>query len=211
MKHLPQYIVKVATTDDYQYAEIISEELALSAAKRGVNINKRTPQYVQNKINNGQAVIAINSLNNEWVGFCCIEVWAHEKYLASSGLIISPKYRGLGISKSLKVKLFELCQMKFPSAKFFSLTSNPVIMHINHELGYTIVPYSDVMRDPLFANGGSSWVDYADLMSHPTGAAKHVAMVYDPFTPIQRKATSNISQYFFNKIKSIKRKVVRVA
>ena len=52
----------------------------------------------------GNAVIAID--NDEFAGFCYIEVWGHGKYVAHSGLIVSPKHKRKRISKNNQEKRF---------------------------------------------------------------------------------------------------------
>ena len=59
--------------------------MAASAQARGTGIARRTPEYIEMKINEGKAVIAVTK-DGEWVGFCYIETWEGE-YVANSGLI----------------------------------------------------------------------------------------------------------------------------
>ncbi|MBS1750151.1 MAG: GNAT family N-acetyltransferase [Bacteroidetes bacterium] len=174
------FIIRIATSGDYKYTDDIIDEMAISAENRGTGISRRTPEYIKEKMNAGLAVIAINPDNDEWAGFCCIEVWQHEKFVANSGLIVAPKYRGMGISKEIKIKLFELCRTKFPHARIFSLTTSPVVMGINKTLGYVTVPYSDILNDPLFLTGCNSWVNYVDLMKDRHLSSLYIAMVSDP-------------------------------
>lgn len=173
-------VTRIATPADYKYAESIANEMAYSAAKRGTGIANRTPEYILNKMQDGQAVIAIDTENDTWAGFSCMEVWEHEKYVAKSGLIVAPDYRGIGISKSIKTTLFELCRTKFPRAKLFSLSTSPAVMHINLELGYRIVPNEEILQDELFLQGCTSWVNYVELMNKQYTELPYVAMVYDP-------------------------------
>ena len=180
MEYKLNCIIRVATSGDYKYTDDIIDEMAISAKKRGTGIGRRTPEYIRGKMNAGLAVIAINPDNNEWVGFCCIEVWQHEKYVANSGLIISPKYRGLGISKKIKIKTLELCRVKFPHARIFSLTTSPAVISVNHSLGYSNVPFTDILNDPLFLTGCNSWVNYIDLMNGRHNSSPYTAMVFDP-------------------------------
>lgn len=196
----------MATSDDHKYAAEITEEMALSAAKRGVAVSRRTPDYVTDKIDAGLAVIAVNPETGEWTGFCYVEVWQHQKYVANSGLIVSPKYRGLGISKEIKLKLFELCRAKFPQAKLFSLSTSQAVMHVNGELGYKTVPFSDILKDTLFLKGCNSWVNYVDLMTRDNGHSHYVAMVYDPAHAGKESALSHPRHYVVKKIRLLKKK-----
>lgn len=207
MKNQLNYIVRIATSDDHKYTTEITDELAYSATKRGISIARRTPEYAINKMDKGLAVIALNPENGDWIGFCCIEVWEHQKYVASSGLIISPKYRGMGIATMLKARLFELCQTKFPKAKIFSLTTNQAVIHANIDLGFKIVAFSEVLNDSLFMDGCKSWVDFSGLMNNNPTHAYYVAMVFDP---TYSTILINKWQYFTRKIKTVGRKEVAI-
>ena len=37
-----------------------------------------------------------------------IEIWGHGKYVAHSGLIVTPEQRGKGLAKRIKKEVFEL-------------------------------------------------------------------------------------------------------
>ncbi len=100
-------IIREATATDKVYSKTITDEMANSAAARGTGIAKRTPEYIEQKIDEGKAVIAISGLN-EWVGFCYIETWSHGEYVANSGLIVAPAFRKGGVAKAIKKKIFEL-------------------------------------------------------------------------------------------------------
>ena len=73
------------------YSELISKLIDESAKTRGTGIARRSPAYIKEKILSGNSIIAVNK--NEFAGFCYIEVWGHGKYVAHSGLIVSPNYR----------------------------------------------------------------------------------------------------------------------
>ena len=90
---------------------------------------------------------------DKFAGFCYIEVWGHEKFVANSGLIVHPDYRGQGLAKSIKAKIFELSREKFPDAKIFGITTGLAVMKINYELGYKPVTFSELTDDPEFWKG----------------------------------------------------------
>ena len=81
------------------YAEIICQTIAESASVRGTGIARRTPEYIITKMENGNAVIALDG--DKFVGFCYIEKWGHGKFVANSGLIVHPDYRGKGLAQKL--------------------------------------------------------------------------------------------------------------
>ena len=86
------------------YAKQISLCIDESAKVRGTGIARRTPKYLATKIENGNAVIALDE--DKFAGFCYIEVWGHGKYVAHSGLIVSPEFRGRGLAKKIKREVF---------------------------------------------------------------------------------------------------------
>ena len=71
----------VANTSHFKYAQVICDTIADSAKVRGTGIAKRTPEYIQKKLENGNAVIALDG--NTFAGFCYIEIWGHEKCVAN--------------------------------------------------------------------------------------------------------------------------------
>lgn len=172
--------MRIATSGDHAYAATIANEMAYSSARRGTGIARRPPEYVMQKINEGLAVIAVNADDGAWAGFCCVEVWQHKKYVANSGLIVSPGYRGTGISKQIKIALFDLCRDKFPDARLFSLSASPAVIHMNKAMGYKVVSFAEVMGDELFLTGCESWVNYKELMSREQTHLPYVAMIFDP-------------------------------
>ncbi len=172
-------IVREATPDDKQYAEIITTEMAESAKARGTGIAKRSPEYIQMKMDEGKAVIAVTT-EGVWVGFCYIEAWEHEKYVANSGLIVSPAFRKSGVAKQIKNKVFALSREKFPDAKIFGLTTGLAVMKINSDLGYEPVTYSELTTDEEFWKGCRSCVNFEILMSKDRKNCMCTAMLYDP-------------------------------
>lgn len=173
------YIVRAAVAGDKKYAVLITEEMASSAAKRGTGIARRSPEYVSRKMEEGKAVIAVTP-QGEWVGFCYIEAWGHEKFVANSGLIVSPGFRGLGVATDIKRKIFELSREKYPEAKIFGLTTSLAVMKINSELGYEPVTYSELTDDDKFWEGCKSCVNYPTLMSKGRKNCFCTAMLFDP-------------------------------
>ena len=178
-------IVRVAIPADISYASTITDEMASSAKARGTGIAKRSPEYISQKINEGKAVIAVTS-ENQWVGFCYIEAWGHEKFVANSGLIVAPEFRKTGIAKSIKQRIFALSREKYPTAKIFGLTTGLAVMKINSDLGYEPVTYSELTDDENFWAGCKSCVNYDILMSKERKNCFCTAMLYDPkdhYTP----------------------------
>ncbi|HRG08781.1 MAG TPA: GNAT family N-acetyltransferase [Cyclobacteriaceae bacterium] len=180
-------IVRTATADDTHYAETITTEMAESAKARGTGIAKRSPDYVKMKMEEGKAVIAITK-DGTWVGFCYIEAWEHEKYVANSGLIVSPPFRKTGVATEIKRKVFELSRKKYPDAKIFGLTTGLAVMKINSDLGYEPVTYSELTTDEEFWKGCRSCVNFEILIAKGRKNCMCTAMLFDPVEEAKKKA-----------------------
>ena len=183
-------VIRVATAADKIYAKTITDEMEASAAARGTGIAKRNPEYIEKKIDEGKAVIALTGLN-EWVGFCYIETWSHGEYVANSGLIVAPAFRKSGVAKSIKQHIFNLSRKKYPEAKIFGLTTGLAVMKINSDLGYEPVTYSELTQDEAFWAGCKSCVNYEILKSKDRKNCMCTAMLYDPkdhYEPEETKA-----------------------
>lgn len=169
----------VANSSHKKYSTLITEEMENSAKARGTGIAKRSPAYVETKMEEGKAVIALAN-NGSWAGFCYIEAWGHGKYVANSGLIVSPEYRKYGLARKIKQEVFKLSRQKYPDSKIFGLTTGAAVMKINSELGYIPVSYSDLTDDNEFWKGCQSCVNYEILMSKNRHNCLCTAMLYDP-------------------------------
>ena len=172
-------IVRPATSDDLHYADTIVNEMAESAKARGTGIARRTSEYIQKKMNEGKAVIAVTN-DGEWVGFCYIEAWEESKYVANSGLIVSPPFRKTGVAREIKRRIFDLSRKRYPEAKIFGLTTGLAVMKINSELGYEPVTYSELTTDEQFWKGCQSCVNYDILMAKGRTNCICTGMLYDP-------------------------------
>jgi N-acetylglutamate synthase-like GNAT family acetyltransferase len=177
-------IVRVATPDDIHYSNTITDEMESSAKARGTGIAKRSPAYVELKMQEGKAVIAVTD-QGDWVGFCYIEAWGHEKFVANSGLIVNPAFRGHGVAKSIKKRIFELSKEKYPDAKIFGLTTGLAVMKINSELGYEPVTYSELTDDEEFWKGCRSCVNFDILTAKNRKNCLCTAMLYNPLEKLK--------------------------
>ena len=174
-----EFVVIPATEQHIQYSQQIVDEMEESAKARGTGIARRSPDYVAKKMEEGKAVIALHK-DGTWAGFCYIETWSHAKFLANSGLIVSPKYRNCGLAKAIKYRVFELSRQKYPEAKIFGLTTGLAVMKINSELGYEPVTYSELTQDEQFWKGCKSCVNYDILTSKERKNCMCTAMLWDP-------------------------------
>jgi len=144
------------------YAEEICAEIEKSAKVRGTGIAKREPEYIRRKLENGNAIIALDG--DQFVGFCYIEIFEGKKYVSNSGLIVKDTYRQMRIAKRIKYRVFELAREKFPQARIFGITTSLAVMKINSELGYKPVTYSELTQDEEFWKGCQSCPNYDILM-----------------------------------------------
>ena len=144
----------------------------------GTGIALRTEEYISKKINRGKAIIAIH--NNELAGFCYIETWENKKYVANSGLIVSPKLRKSGLAGKIKQKAFELSREKYPKSKIFGLTTSLPVMKINTALGYVPVTFSEITQDNVFWQGCESCNYYDILIRTKRDKCLCTGMLFDP-------------------------------
>ena len=194
-------IIRVATATDKIYSKTITDEMGDSAAARGTGIAKRSPEYIEQKIDEGKAIIAITD-QNEWVGFCYIETWSHGEYVANSGLIVAPAFRKSGVAKKIKKKIFDLSKEKYPDSKIFGLTTGLAVMKINSDLGYEPVTYSELTQDEAFWAGCKSCVNYEILMSKERKNCMCTAMLYDPKDHYEPEETK---EFFKRNVKGLER------
>ncbi len=199
-------IIRVASPGDSHYATTITNEMQSSAKARGTGIAKRSPEYIENKINEGKAVIAVTT-NGEWVGFCYIEAWGHDQFVANSGLIVAPAFRKSGVAKLIKQRIFNLSKERYPHSKIFGLTTGLAVMKINSDLGYEPVTYSELTDDEEFWAGCKSCVNYDILMSKERKNCMCTAMLYDPadhFEPEETKADFRQNSKLYERFMKIK-------
>jgi hypothetical protein len=170
--------IQIATEEHLKYVDVILQTIADAAKVRGTGIAKRSPDYIELKINERKAIIALD--DEEFAGFCYIESWGHEKFVANSGLIVVEKYRGHGLAKDIKKMAFELSRQKYPDAKIFGLTTGLAVMKINSELGYRPVTFSELTNDESFWKGCQSCVNYDILMRTSRKHCLCTGMLFDP-------------------------------
>lgn len=195
--------IVIANESHFKYAQIICDTIAESAKVRGTGIAKRTPEYINKKLENGNAVIALDGA--QFAGFCYIEVWGHEKYVANSGLIVHPDYRNQGLAKKIKKKIFELSKSKFPEAKIFGITTGLAVMKINYDLGYKPVTFSELTDDPEFWKGCQTCKNFDVLTRTEQKMCLCTGMLYDSKAKPEEKKKPNSKT--FQRLKSIKESI----
>ncbi len=160
------------------YANAICETISDAAQVRGTGIAKRTPEYVIKKMEKGNAVIALDG--ETFAGFCYIESWEHAKFVANSGLIVHPDFRGQGLAKKIKKVVFEQSRNKFPNSKVFSITTGLAVMKMNSDLGYKPVTFSELTDDEFFWKGCQTCKNYDVLQRTEQKMCLCTGMLFDP-------------------------------
>ncbi len=194
--------IVIANETHFKYAQFISDTITESAKVRGTGIAKRTPEYVQKRLQNGNAVIALDG--DTFAGFCYIEVWGHDKFVANSGLIVHPDYRNQGLAKRIKKKIFELSKEKFPNAKIFGITTGLPVMKMNYELGYKPVTFSELTEDPEFWKGCQTCKNFDVLTRTERKMCLCTGMLYDPNAKTKTEEKKKHDNKAFKRLKSIK-------
>ncbi|MDG1761351.1 MAG: GNAT family N-acetyltransferase [Flavobacteriaceae bacterium] len=196
--------IVIANRSHIKYASIISETIASSAKVRGTGIARRTPKYIATKMENNNAIIALDG--DQFAGFCYIEVWGHGKYLAHSGLIVAPEYRGKGLAKQIKKAIFDYSKEKFTDAKIFGITTGLAVMKINYDLGYKPVTFSELTDDNEFWSGCQTCKNYDVLTRTERSMCLCTGMLYDPKTQ-EEKQKHPYNNTVLKRLKSIKESI----
>ena len=199
--------IVIANKSHSIYAEIICNTIAEAAQVRGTGIAKRKPEYVINKMKNGNAVIALD--DDKFAGFCYIESWGHGKFVANSGLIVHPDYRKMGLAKKIKKVVFEHSRDKFPDSKVFSITTGLAVMKMNSELGYKPVTFSELTNDQSFWDGCQTCKNYDVLQRTEQKMCLCTGMLYDPQKESNtKKQKHNYDKKVWTRLKNIKQSIL---
>jgi GNAT superfamily N-acetyltransferase len=194
--------IVITSEEHYKYSQEICETIETSAQLRGTGIAKRTPAYIQKKMEHQDAVIALD--NGKFAGFCYIESWQHGKFVAHSGLIVHPDYRNLGLAKKIKSFVFDYSLKKYPDAKIFGITTGLAVMKINSDLGYKPVPFSELTNDPSFWSGCKTCTNYEILKSKDNKMCLCTGMLYDPEEKPKDPPKHPFNVRIWNRLKAIK-------
>ena len=192
--------IRIANESHFKYAQAISDTITESAKVRGTGIAQRSPEYIIKRLENGNAVIALDG--DRFAGFCYIEVWGNKDFVANSGLIVHPDYRGRGLAKKIKEAIFQLSRDKFPNAKIFGITTGLPVMKMNYSLGYKPVTFSELTDDPDFWKGCQTCKNFDILTRTERKMCLCTGMLYDPSQKSEEKESLNSKA--FSRLKRIK-------
>lgn len=193
--------IVIANKSHIIYANIICDTIAEAAKVRGTGIAKRKPEYVAKKMENGNAVIALD--DGKFAGFCYIEQWGHGKFVANSGLIVHPDYRNIGLAKQIKEVIFQHSRTKFPNAKVFSITTGLAVMKLNSDLGYKPVTFSELTDDQTFWNGCQTCKNFDILTRTERKMCLCTGMLFDPKNQNENE-TKEVKENVYKRLKSMK-------
>ena len=177
-KKMEEIKVLVADASHEKYVDTILETMAAAAKVRGTGIAKRKHEYMATKMKEHNAVIALSG--ERFAGFSYIETWGNKHYVTTSGLIVHPDFRGLGVSKRIKDMTFTLARTRWPEAKIFSLTSGSAVMKMNTQLGYVPVTFADLTDDEAFWRGCEGCINVDVLKRTGRKYCICTGMLYDP-------------------------------
>lgn len=193
--------IVIANKSHIVYAGIICDTISDAAQVRGTGIAKRKPEYIATKMENGNAVIALE--NGKFAGFCYIEQWGHGKFVANSGLIVHPDFRNIGLAKRIKEVIFKHSRTKFPDAKVFSITTGLAVMKLNTDLGYKPVTFSELTNDSTFWDGCKTCRNYDILTRTERKMCMCTGMLFDPKNQ-NKVAPKEVKENVFKRLKNIK-------
>lgn len=182
-------VVQYAEPKHAEHAERICNLIYESALQRGTGIARRSNEYIAKKITSGKAVVAMDG--DKLIGFSYIECWGHGDFVATSGLIVDPEYRHLGLAARIKEKTFELARLRFPFAKIFSITTSLPVMKLNSRMGYKPVTFSELTDDEEFWRGCEGCVNYDILQRNGQRMCLCTGMLYDPQQPMPKEKKFN--------------------
>ncbi len=154
--------IRIATQEDIQYAQTISDWYVISSKERGTGIATRSPEYIETRMLNGNAIIAF--VDKELAGFCYVEVFSSGEYISNSGLIVTHNFRKMGLAKKIKKVAFNHARDTHPDAKVFGITTSDIVMNINSDLGYRPASFKQLTDDDEFWKGCSSCKNYDILL-----------------------------------------------
>ena len=186
--------VLVAGPEHEVYVDTILDTIAEAAKVRGTGIAKRTHEYLAKKMMEAKAVIALRKSDGGFAGFSYIETWGNKQYVTTSGLIVHPDFRGLGLAKRIKDMTFTLARIRWPHAKIFSLTSGAAVMAMNTQLGYKPVTFAELTNDEAFWKGCEGCINVDVLHRTDRKYCICTGMLFDPEEHLPAKIPESVLQ-----------------
>ena len=200
----------VADASHEPYVDTILHLIKEASLERDSGIANRSHEYLATKMKERKAVIALD--RGEFAAFCYIECWENKHYVAHSGLIVAPKYRGRHLATRVKKMTFALTRLRWPEALIYSLTNSGAVMHINASLGYVPVPFSEMTQDDVFWRSCGSpshphCVNCDVLAQSERKYCVCTGMIYDPQHHLDEPFPVELSQEVLDFIKKAENKI----
>ena len=168
---MDKFIITIATEEHLEHIPEIEGAIIIASKVKGTGIAKRSKEYITEKIVQGKAIIAIHT-DGSFAGFCYVETWDHDKFVANSGL--------RKLAYQIKSEAFRLSRKLYPSAKIFGLTTSLAVMKINSAIGYQPVTFSELTDDDDFWKGCQTCSYYDILFRTNRSLCLCTGMLYDP-------------------------------
>ncbi|MEM6726468.1 MAG: GNAT family N-acetyltransferase [Bacteroidota bacterium] len=152
------FSVIIAGVEHLCYAQRVSTLLEASAKARRTGRGWRDPGFIALKMLEGNAIIALHE--DQLIGFCYLQTYEQESFVAHSGLVVDPAYRKQKLARQIKALALQLSNNRYPNAQLFSITTSPAVLKLNQELGYEAVHYNQLPQTPEFWTGCKSCPNY---------------------------------------------------
>jgi len=153
--------IRQSTAADVDLSQTASQLIA--SVTNEFDIARRTPEFLVEKIESGQAALALD--NGDLVGFGYYSDWEDGRFVSHSGLVVKTEYRGQGLGRQLKTVLFAASRQRFPDAIVMSLTSSPEVKAMNLKLGFQVVSTAALTSDKTFWEGCKTCRRYAQTQA----------------------------------------------
>ena len=174
--------ILVADESHFPYVEQIRQIIRTSAEERETGIAERTAPYLEQKMLEGKAVIAL--LGDQFVGFSYIETFENKQFVSTSGLVIAEEFRGQKVSWQIKQKTFQIARERYPEAKIFSITTGIAVMRMNEKLGYLCTPFPNLTSDEVFWRDCKGCRNYDILERSERRRCYCSGMMFNPADPL---------------------------
>ena len=168
--------VITATSEHHRYISDILSAIHDATLEKGTSIVMRDPAYLAQKMDEGKAVIALRG--DEFVGFCYLECWEGGRFVANSGMIVRPEFRGQGIASRIKSAIVQICRTMFPDAKIFGITKSQAVIKMSLRLGFSKASYSELTSDPAFWKGCATCPHYHTLLANNGQACECQGLIF---------------------------------
>jgi GNAT superfamily N-acetyltransferase len=193
MRTAPSPIEFLAARPEHaRFAAAIAEAIRVEVEGGAIGMALRTPELLETRIREGDAVIAVTGTGDDWAGFCYVAPWEGGAFAAVSALIVRPEYRGAGTARGLKRLALSLARARHPEAKIFGLTTSPAVVRINRLLGFREASYLEITRDQGFWSGCEACPFHETLRARGGRSCHCTAMILeDPGGQAAQSSASN--------------------